>query len=203
VWKNLRCDEEIAEYHRKLAVQRANGKKGGRPKKRKNQPQKNPRVSDGLATGNPPLSDGIANQNPTETQPVTINHKPVTRNQDNPQTPKGAYTQEFDDAWSVYLRKGNKKPAFAAWKVLSPEDREKALSAIPAYFDEKELRYRKDFERYLRDRVFEGVLDRAANKPKESSGWFQDSPPPMPAQSTQVTTSDGDILLDDIEAIPF
>ena len=61
-YKNHRADLEIASYHEYMAKQKANGMKGGRPKKTQLKPTANP--------------DETQN-NPKQTQePLTINHKP-------------------------------------------------------------------------------------------------------------------------------
>lgn len=69
-WKNERCDEDIAKYHAMANRNRSNGSRGGRPKK-------NPKKPTGLQVG-------------TDSKPTgkpTINHEPLTINQDTP--PKG------------------------------------------------------------------------------------------------------------------
>lgn len=88
-------------------------------------------------------------------------------------------TIDFEVFWGKYERKGNKKAACAQWQKLGVEDRGRALESLEAYFLEKpERQYRKDAERYLRDRVFEDVLERrdnpSANLPGDDS--FGDDP---------------------------
>ena len=60
-FKNFRADNEIAEYQRFIEKQKANGRKGGRPKKSQRKP-----------TANPTESQKKPNQ-----EPITINHKPI------------------------------------------------------------------------------------------------------------------------------
>lgn len=60
-FKNFRADNEIAEYQRFIEKQKANGSKGGRPKKSQRKP-----------TANPTQSQKKPNQ-----EPITINHKPI------------------------------------------------------------------------------------------------------------------------------
>lgn len=64
-WKHARCEQEIAEYHRQVEKNRANGKRGGRPK---------------TAKKNPVGSQPDASPIPDVT--LTTNHKPLTTNQD-------------------------------------------------------------------------------------------------------------------------
>jgi uncharacterized protein YdaU (DUF1376 family) len=59
-YKNHRADQEIASYHEYMAKQKANGSKGGRPKKTQTKP-----------TANPSQTQNNPNQ-----QPTTNNHKP-------------------------------------------------------------------------------------------------------------------------------
>ena len=68
-FRHPRCDDEIEKYHAKAGANRANGKKGGRPK----EPKVNPDGYDGKPTNN-------------------LNHKPLTTNQepeDPPLAPAG------------------------------------------------------------------------------------------------------------------
>lgn len=67
-WVNHRADQEIAEYHAWTEKQKANGSKGGRPKKTQVKP-----------TANPVLTQKKPNQ-----KPLTTNHKPETQ---HPPTP--------------------------------------------------------------------------------------------------------------------
>ena len=60
-FKNFRADNEIAEYHRFIEKQKANGSKGGRPKKSQRKP-----------TANPTQSQKKPNQ-----EPITINQEPI------------------------------------------------------------------------------------------------------------------------------
>jgi uncharacterized protein YdaU (DUF1376 family) len=66
---NSRCDKEIKQYRAKADAARANGKKGGRPKKTEQEPKKTQPVS----SANPTESESKANQ-----EPRTNNHKPIT-----------------------------------------------------------------------------------------------------------------------------
>lgn len=60
-WRHARCDKEIAHYHQLAERNRANGKRGGRPKTK----GENPDGSQSEPTGKP-----------------TNNHKPITNNQE-------------------------------------------------------------------------------------------------------------------------
>jgi uncharacterized protein YdaU (DUF1376 family) len=85
-YKNYRADGEIAEYHKFLEKQKANGKLGGRPKK-----------------GKKP----IANPSLSQAEPkITLNNKQQTTN--NIHTPEGVSS----DLWSDFLayRKRLKAP---------------------------------------------------------------------------------------------
>lgn len=60
-WRHSRVDEEVSAYRQRAAQSRANGKRGGRPKK-----------PDGILAGSGSEPDGKA----------TKNHKPGTKNQE-------------------------------------------------------------------------------------------------------------------------
>lgn len=62
-WHIAEIDAEIARYQSNVAKNKANGAKGGRPKREK-EPNENPVGYESHPTGNP--------------KPLTINHKPIT-----------------------------------------------------------------------------------------------------------------------------
>ena len=67
----------------------------------------------------------------------------------------------FDEFWKSYERKGTKKQAWNQWLKLSESERDDALRSLASYFVENpERKFRKDADRFLRDRVFEDVLER-------------------------------------------
>jgi len=60
------------------------------------------------------------------------------------------------DAWPLYERKGKKKLALAEWNKLSHKDRESAYDGILPYINSRpEVRFRLDFERYIKYRTWE------------------------------------------------
>lgn len=84
-WHNLRADREIIEYNAKAEIARANGKKGGRPKKQKQENQQvaenqNPQKTQPVISGNPEKTGSKANQ-----EPRTINQKPNSNTPPPPQ----------------------------------------------------------------------------------------------------------------------
>ena len=64
----------------------------------------------------------------------------------------------FERCWVLYERKGVKKVSKAYWDKMDKQQREMAEKHIPFYKQGRERMYRKDFERYLRDRVFENPV---------------------------------------------
>ena len=62
-FKNFRAENEIAEYHKFIEKQKANGSKGGRPKKSHRKP-----------TANPDQTQNNPNQ-----EPITTNQKPIVK----------------------------------------------------------------------------------------------------------------------------
>lgn len=73
---------------------------------------------------------------------------------------KSIYTEDFENVWELYKRKGSKASAFNEWKKMAHEDMERAKIHIPAYVDSKKdnLKYMKDFERYLKDQTYHGII---------------------------------------------
>lgn len=73
--------------------------------------------------------------------------------------PKASKDEGFESAWLLYRRKGSKKKALEQWARLTDEEREVAKGHIPAYIDSvSDIKYQKDFERYLRDKCFNNIV---------------------------------------------
>lgn len=64
----------------------------------------------------------------------------------------------FEECWIAYKRKGSKKKSLEYWKKLTDREKENVLAHIKAYVSSREIQYQKDFERYLRDKVFKTVV---------------------------------------------
>lgn len=64
----------------------------------------------------------------------------------------------FEECWKAYRRKGSKAKAKPYWKKLTEEEKNRVLPHIKAYVSARDISYQKDFERYLRDKIFETVV---------------------------------------------
>ena len=64
----------------------------------------------------------------------------------------------FEECWVAYCRKGVKKTALYQWNRLKDSEKDMVLPHVRAYASSRERQYMKDFERYLRDRVFMEVV---------------------------------------------
>ena len=79
----------------------------------------------------------------------------------------------FEECWVAYRRKGIKQKARQYWNKLNEADMEMVMPHIKAYVSSREIQYQKDFERYLRDRVFMEVVYNGNNlvyDPTKSAG---------------------------------
>lgn len=64
----------------------------------------------------------------------------------------------FEECWKAYRRKGSKKKSLEYWTKLKDKEKSSVLSHIKAYVASREVQYQKDFERYLRDKIFTTVV---------------------------------------------
>lgn len=64
----------------------------------------------------------------------------------------------FETCWIAYRRKGSKKKAKEYWNKLTDDEKASVLPHVKAYTASRELAYQKDFERYLRDKIFLTVV---------------------------------------------
>ena len=83
-WHNHRADLELKAYHHKADMARSNGKKGGRPKKRKpvNTGDKNPAITQSVNSANPDVTQPKPDAKLTKNYELgTINQELRTSNQ--------------------------------------------------------------------------------------------------------------------------
>jgi len=82
---------------------------------------------------------------------LTTNHKPITNNQ---------YTSEFESFWKVYDKPAGKANAFKIWKTIKPDNTllETILAKATLQARNVERQFRKDAERWLRDKRWEDEL---------------------------------------------
>lgn len=118
-YKHERCDYEIAEFHRKGDIARANGKKGGR---RKATP-----VIENNPAGYQPLTNSLPNANPELTKPLAI-QQPRTKNQ---QPKENTPPDGFNDFWKTFpdKRKGSKGKCLEYWVKHNLEKQKETIYA--------------------------------------------------------------------------
>ena len=66
--------------------------------------------------------------------------------------------EKFEECWLAYNRKGSKAKALEYWNKLSDADKALVLPHIKVYVSTRERVYQKDFERYLRDKIFKTII---------------------------------------------
>ncbi|WP_236789660.1 hypothetical protein [Amycolatopsis sp. GM8] len=128
-----------------------------------------PSLKTGSGPDNHPLKT-IPSTSPQEDQPQNLPFDADASNgaRSGQRRRRHDYTPEFETAWVAYGRKGAKKTAFAEWqRALRRTTIATISTAIPAYVaSTPELRYRKDFERWLKGDCWES----AVVKPAPSNG---------------------------------
>jgi uncharacterized protein YdaU (DUF1376 family) len=82
---------------------------------------------------------------------LTTNHKPLTNNQ---------YTDEFETFWKAYDKPAGKANAFKIWKNIKPDTPLVETILLKANLQAKnvERKFRKDAERWLRDKRWEDEI---------------------------------------------
>ena len=74
-------------------------------------------------------------------------------------------TQQFEDLWLMYERKGSKANAKKEFSKLTEEEIEMMRMHIPAYLQSRpERQYRQDFERYIKHKTFTSVVYSKTNE---------------------------------------
>lgn len=64
----------------------------------------------------------------------------------------------FEKCWQAYRRKGSKAKAKTYWKKLTEEEKQRVLPHIKVYVAVRDISYQKDFERYLKDKIFDTLI---------------------------------------------
>ena len=112
-WHNSRADKELKAYHAKADLARANGKKGGRPKKTPTSQaaktgSKNPEETKPVISGLQKKSESKANQ-----EPITNNQEPITNTKtlDQSAIDRESLDWCFEQFWSAGMRKVGRKKA--------------------------------------------------------------------------------------------
>ena len=72
--------------------------------------------------------------------------------------PQDKKKELFEDCWKAYNRKGSKKKSLEYWNKLKDSEKELVMPHVKAYVASRELQYQKDFERYLRDKIFMTIV---------------------------------------------
>ena len=121
--------------------------------------------NDNYSEKNPELgkkSEMNSEKNPTNNN-TSIYHKNelsfnnlIKENKDN--SKKSEDDELFEQLWSAYNRKGSKQNAKKQWAKIPQEDKGNILPHLKVYVDCNETKYTKDFERYLKDKVYKNVV---------------------------------------------
>lgn len=97
---------------------------------------------------------------------VKISHTPLVKNdhtsgkiqphnkEDNKKGNNNSIDR-FEDFWNIYNKKVGKDKAKAKWAKLKEKEIEDIFKALPMYIASREIKYRKDPERYIGHRVWE------------------------------------------------
>lgn len=147
-------------------------------------------------------------KNPTQHNIENINIKEIIEEKkeiDKSISKKSEKDSLFEECWVAYRRKGVKKKAYEYWKKLSDAEKQNVLPHIKAYVSARDLQYQKDFERYLRDKVFSTIVfngnkvvydptkfDSGKYTPQGNTIWFDEK-----TQSYWTTTLYFDFGIDD------
>lgn len=95
-----------------------------------------------------------------QTQINTNISLPNTKDSDNKEKNKEEEINKelFEQCWIAYKRKGSKKKSLEYWKKLTDVEKQNVLPHIKAYVSTRDMQFQKDFERYLRDKVFMTIV---------------------------------------------
>ncbi|WND04471.1 YdaU family protein [Acinetobacter soli] len=184
---NKRCDAEIAEYQLNANKNRENGKKGGRPPKKK--PEDNPNTSEMVINENPKETQSVILGSQSETQ-KNLNRKPLTDNHINNTHTLGA-DENQNESWkpdsNILINVIRESVGIQAQSVLDMPDYEFHLGNFNAYREDK-----IGLTENQRTRKFAQWLIQEFKKAK-SSGQPKNQSKSNPTVSRNVNDAHGDI----------
>lgn len=115
-WMQKRCDEEIADYHRKAETNKANGSKGGRPKKQtQTVNSENPEKTQSVILGYENETQTKGNQ-----EPRTNNQEPITKNLKSTQNASAENSAEPE---KPETQAAPEKPELPDYRPPDPDER--------------------------------------------------------------------------------
>jgi hypothetical protein len=82
--------------------------------------------------------------------------------------------ERFEEFWNTYNKRVGKEKTKAKWSKLKDKEVDAIFKALPIYIASREVKYRKDPERYLTHRVWEDEMP-------------SDSPASVPLSATKIT----------------
>lgn len=97
---------------------------------------------------------------------VKFNHTPMVKNdhtsgkiqphnkEDNKKE-DNTYNERFEEFWEMYGKRVGKEKTKSKWSKLKSKDVEAIFLTLPGYIASREVKYRKDPERYLSNRVWD------------------------------------------------
>lgn len=92
--------------------------------------------------------DNIDNNNIDDTKKKKERKEKVKKEKD----------EQFEAVWLAYNKKGSKKDSLEQWQKLSDEEKERVLPHVRIYVSSRDRSFCKDFQRYLRDKIFNDVI---------------------------------------------
>lgn len=92
--------------------------------------------------------DNIDNNNIDDTKKKKERKEKVKKEKD----------EQFEAVWLAYNKKGSKKDSVEQWQKLSDEEKERVLPHVRIYVSSRDRSFCKDFQRYLRDKIFNDVI---------------------------------------------
>ena len=163
-WRHDKCDAELADYLSKADTARANGKRGGRPKKDKETQSvndSNPEITQSVNDSNPEITGSKANYKllTTNQELLTINQEPLTIG--------------ISEFWLIYEKRVDKTACEPIWKKLKVDqelfDKIKAHVTAQYIIKGTERKFWPKPKEYLKGKRWnDDVIDYSDSKPVDA-----------------------------------
>ena len=97
-----------------------------------------------------------------------------THNKEYNKKENNTLVDRFEEFWNIYNKRVGKEKTKAKWSKLKQKEVDAIFLALPSYVSSREVKYRKDPERYLTHRVWEDEV-------------LSDTPASVPLSANKIT----------------
>lgn len=165
-------DEQLKDRSAKSLINSKNGKKGGRPRIKKNEEQKTEKKPNAFNS----LSETKANESQLEEKRREEKREEEKRREKKRINNSAKAESDFLKFWDLYGKKTGKEKCFSIFKRLKDSERQEIFEALPAYIAATpDLIYRKNPQTWLNGKHWKDeIITSGQTKNFEEPKFYED-----------------------------